>query len=120
MLIVLGLAKLFATALLLTTGWKGGYIFPIMFASVALGMAVNLLFPGYSGGGRRRGDDGRRAGRGFEERLCLRCSSRWSWCKRRPRRDRRRRGRRRPADRIGGAAHARRAAAQPPEARRSP
>ncbi len=45
MLIVLGLAKLFATSLLLATGWKGGYIFPIMFASVALGMAVNLLFP---------------------------------------------------------------------------
>ena len=45
MLIVLGLVKLFATALLLATGWKGGYIFPIMFASVALGMAVNLLFP---------------------------------------------------------------------------
>jgi len=46
MLIVLGLAKLFATSLLLATGWKGGYIFPIMFASVALGMAVNLVFPG--------------------------------------------------------------------------
>jgi len=45
MLIVLGLAKLFATSLLLSTGWKGGYIFPIMFAGVALGMAVNLLFP---------------------------------------------------------------------------
>jgi H+/Cl- antiporter ClcA len=46
MLIVLGLAKLFATSLLLATGWKGGYIFPIMFASVALGLAVNLVFPG--------------------------------------------------------------------------
>ena len=46
MLIVLGVAKLFATSLLLATGWKGGYIFPIMFASVALGLAVNLLFPG--------------------------------------------------------------------------
>ena len=45
MLIVLGFAKLVATSLLLATGWKGGYIFPIMFASVALGMAVNLLFP---------------------------------------------------------------------------
>jgi H+/Cl- antiporter ClcA len=45
MLIVLGLAKLFATSLLLATGWKGGYIFPIMFSSVALGLAVNLLFP---------------------------------------------------------------------------
>ena len=46
MLVVLGLAKLFATTLLLATGWKGGYIFPIMFASVALGLAVNLIFPG--------------------------------------------------------------------------
>jgi H+/Cl- antiporter ClcA len=45
MLIVLGLAKLLATTLLLATGWKGGYIFPIMFASVALGLAVNLLLP---------------------------------------------------------------------------
>ncbi len=45
MLIVLGLAKLFAASLLLATGWKGGYIFPIMFASVALGLAVNLIFP---------------------------------------------------------------------------
>ncbi len=46
MLIVMGLVKLLATSLLLATGWKGGYIFPIMFTSVALGMAVNLLFPG--------------------------------------------------------------------------
>jgi H+/Cl- antiporter ClcA len=45
MLIVLGLVKLFATTLLLSTGWKGGYIFPIMFASVALGLALDLLFP---------------------------------------------------------------------------
>ncbi len=45
MLVVLGLAKLLATSLLLATGWKGGYIFPIMFASVALGLAVNLVFP---------------------------------------------------------------------------
>jgi H+/Cl- antiporter ClcA len=45
MLIVLGLVKLFATSLLLATGWKGGYIFPIMFTSVALGLALDLLFP---------------------------------------------------------------------------
>jgi H+/Cl- antiporter ClcA len=45
MLVVLGLVKLFATALLLATGWKGGYIFPILFASAALGLAANLLFP---------------------------------------------------------------------------
>ncbi len=46
MLVVLGLAKLFTSTLLLATGWKGGYIFPIMFASVAIGLAVNLIFPG--------------------------------------------------------------------------
>jgi H+/Cl- antiporter ClcA len=45
MLIVLAVAKLFATTLLLATGWKGGYIFPIMFASIALGLAIDLLFP---------------------------------------------------------------------------
>ena len=45
MLIVLGLMKLFATSLLLATGWKGGYIFPIMFSGIALGLAVNLIFP---------------------------------------------------------------------------
>jgi H+/Cl- antiporter ClcA len=45
MLVVLGLVKLLATALLLATGWKGGYIFPIVFASVAFGLAVTLLFP---------------------------------------------------------------------------
>jgi H+/Cl- antiporter ClcA len=45
MLIVLALAKLLATSLVLATGWKGGYIFPIMFAGVALGMAGHLVFP---------------------------------------------------------------------------
>jgi H+/Cl- antiporter ClcA len=45
-LILLAICKLFATSLLLATGWKGGYIFPILFAGVALGMAGNLLFPG--------------------------------------------------------------------------
>ena len=44
-LIVLAICKLLATSLLLATGWKGGYIFPIMFAGVALGMAGKLLFP---------------------------------------------------------------------------
>ena len=46
MLIVLALVKLFATSLLLATGWKGGYIFPLMFTSIALGLAVDLMFPG--------------------------------------------------------------------------
>ena len=46
MLIVLGLVKLLATSLELATDWKGGYIFSIMFAGVAPGLAVNLVFPG--------------------------------------------------------------------------
>jgi H+/Cl- antiporter ClcA len=45
-LIGLALVKLLVTSLCLVTGWKGGYIFPTMFAGVALGMAVNLIFPG--------------------------------------------------------------------------
>lgn len=44
-LVVMALVKLLITSLLLVTGWKGGYIFPTMFASVALGMAAHLLFP---------------------------------------------------------------------------
>lgn len=44
-LVVMALLKLLITSLLLVTGWKGGYIFPTMFASVALGMAAHLLFP---------------------------------------------------------------------------
>jgi H+/Cl- antiporter ClcA len=44
-LIVLAICKLLASSLLLSTGWKGGYIFPIMFAGVALGMAGKLIFP---------------------------------------------------------------------------
>ena len=45
MLIVLALVKLFITTLCLTTGWKGGYIFPAMFAGAALRMAAHLIFP---------------------------------------------------------------------------
>ncbi len=45
MLVVMAVVKLFAASLLLSTGWKGGYIFPIMFSGVALGLAVSLVFP---------------------------------------------------------------------------
>jgi H+/Cl- antiporter ClcA len=45
MLIVLALVKLLITTLCLATGWKGGYIFPTLFAGAALGMAANLIFP---------------------------------------------------------------------------
>jgi H+/Cl- antiporter ClcA len=44
-LIVLALVKLFVTTLCLATGWKGGYIFPTLFAGAALGMAAHLIFP---------------------------------------------------------------------------
>jgi H+/Cl- antiporter ClcA len=33
------------TTLCLATGWKGGYIFPTMFAGTALGLAAHLIFP---------------------------------------------------------------------------
>jgi H+/Cl- antiporter ClcA len=45
MLIAMALVKLVVTSLLLSTGWKGGYIFPTMFAGVALGMAAHAIFP---------------------------------------------------------------------------
>ena len=45
MLILLAGVKLFVTGLGLATGWKGGYIFPVLFVGVALGLATNLLFP---------------------------------------------------------------------------
>ena len=45
MLILLVFFKLLATTLLLATGLKGDYVFPIIFAGVNLGMAANLPFP---------------------------------------------------------------------------
>jgi H+/Cl- antiporter ClcA len=45
MLIVLALVKLLITSLCLATGFKGGYIFPTLFAGAALGLAVHLMFP---------------------------------------------------------------------------
>jgi H+/Cl- antiporter ClcA len=44
-LIALAVVKAVVTCLCLATGFKGGYVFPIMFVSVALGLAVHLLFP---------------------------------------------------------------------------
>ena len=64
MLIVLAVAKLFAASLLLTTGWKGGYIFPIMFSGVALGPGSESPIPRHPGCSRRCRDDGRCARRG--------------------------------------------------------
>ena len=44
-LVVLALVKLLVTALCLATGWKGGYIFPTLFAGAALGTAAHIVFP---------------------------------------------------------------------------
>jgi H+/Cl- antiporter ClcA len=45
MLVLLAAVKLLLTGLGLATGWKGGYVFPILFVGIALGLALNLLFP---------------------------------------------------------------------------
>lgn len=44
-LIMIAFLKLIVTSLLLATGWKGGYMFPTMFAGASLGMAAHLIFP---------------------------------------------------------------------------
>ena len=44
-LVVMALTKLAITTVCLATGWKGGYIFPIMFGGCALGLALHLIFP---------------------------------------------------------------------------
>lgn len=43
-LFAIALIKVFVTASLLTTGWKGGRFFPLMFAGAALGLGVSQLF----------------------------------------------------------------------------
>jgi H+/Cl- antiporter ClcA len=45
MLLIIALAKMFLTNLALTTGWKGGYIFPVLFAGSAIGVAIDILLP---------------------------------------------------------------------------
>lgn len=44
-LVVLALVKLLITCFILAAGWKGGYLFPILFVGMALGLATNQLFP---------------------------------------------------------------------------
>jgi H+/Cl- antiporter ClcA len=44
-LVVMAVVKLAITTVCLATGWKGGYIFPIMFGGCALGLALHLVFP---------------------------------------------------------------------------
>lgn len=45
-ILLTGLAKFFVTSVLLSTGWKGGHILPVMFAGAAVGLAVSMFFPG--------------------------------------------------------------------------
>lgn len=45
LLLTLGIVKLFLTEFCLSTGWRGGHIFPIIFAGVSIGYAIALLFP---------------------------------------------------------------------------
>ena len=45
MLLLIPLARLFLINFLLVNGWKGGQFFPLMFSSVAFGLAANSIFP---------------------------------------------------------------------------
>ncbi|WP_018758523.1 chloride channel protein [Paenibacillus terrigena] len=45
LLLILGIVKLFLTEFCLSTGWRGGHIFPIIFAGVSIGYAMASIFP---------------------------------------------------------------------------
>ncbi|WP_416828912.1 chloride channel protein [Ectobacillus polymachus] len=45
LLLVAGIVKLFLTEFCLATGWRGGPIFPVIFAGVSIGYGIALLFP---------------------------------------------------------------------------
>ncbi|MBC1435382.1 chloride channel protein [Listeria rocourtiae] len=45
LLLTIGLAKLFITKVCLGTGWRGGHIFPIIFASIITGFAFTHILP---------------------------------------------------------------------------
>ncbi|MCU0861722.1 MAG: chloride channel protein [Methanomassiliicoccales archaeon] len=44
-LLFLALLKIFLSNVCISTGWAGGYIFPLLFSGLAMGMAVSLLLP---------------------------------------------------------------------------
>ncbi|MFC1960771.1 chloride channel protein [Chloroflexota bacterium] len=46
LLIVLAMLKILATNLCIATNWKGGNIFPILFASGTMGLAFSVMLPG--------------------------------------------------------------------------
>lgn len=45
LLMLLGIVKLFLTEFCLSTGWRGGHIFPIIFAGVSVGYGMATLLP---------------------------------------------------------------------------
>lgn len=45
LLFAVGIIKLFLTEFCLSSGWRGGHIFPVIFAGVSIGYAIALMFP---------------------------------------------------------------------------
>ncbi|TVX86856.1 chloride channel protein [Paenibacillus agilis] len=45
LLLGIGIVKLFLTEFCLASGWRGGHIFPIIFAGVSIGYGIAMLFP---------------------------------------------------------------------------
>ncbi|MCJ8014117.1 chloride channel protein [Paenibacillus sp. KQZ6P-2] len=45
LLVILAVVKLFLTEFCLSSGWRGGHIFPIIFAGVSLGYGIAAVFP---------------------------------------------------------------------------
>lgn len=43
-LILISLVKLFLTEVCLSTGWRGGHIFPVIFSGVSMGYALSAIF----------------------------------------------------------------------------
>lgn len=44
LLFITGIAKLFITEFCLSTGWRGGHIFPVIFAGASIGYGIAMLF----------------------------------------------------------------------------
>ncbi|MBP0726656.1 chloride channel protein [Bacillus sp. RG28] len=45
LLLIVGILKLCTTAICLTTGWRGGHLFPIIFAGTSIGYAIATVVP---------------------------------------------------------------------------
>ncbi|MBU3133869.1 chloride channel protein [Clostridium gasigenes] len=44
LLIITGFCKLFVTEVCLSTGWRGGHIFPIVFSGISIGYGFSMIF----------------------------------------------------------------------------